>query len=175
MRPLLTLKGGRLLLLLLSSYFEGVSHRPPREFMALILFSYVVSVCWLTGKPGADKKSDNQKRPLLSAQQKKIDGRVESFSDRREEVCLSLLECIQQEIWFFKDFFSLQQKRIFLSDWFFLLLKHFNDPKGILDFFFYAFMLWMVTVKLWNFPENYVLHTEAKCPKWFFLAWKFKF
>ena len=74
--------------------------------MALILFSYVVSVCWLTGKPGADKKSDNQKRPLLSAQQKKIDGRVESFSDRREEVCLSL-QCIQQEIWFFKDFFPL--------------------------------------------------------------------
>lgn len=66
-------------------------------------------------------------------------------------------------------------ERIFLSDWFFLLLKHFNDPKGILDFFFYAFMLWMVTVKLWNFPENYVLHTEAKCPKWFFLARKFKF
>ena len=39
----------------------------------------------------SDKKSDNQKRPLLSVRMdqmrerwKKIDGRVESFSDRRE-------------------------------------------------------------------------------------------
>ena len=102
MRPLLTLKE---LLLSLTSKASVIAPRanlwPPHP-----LLPSVVSVCWLTGKPGADKKSDNQKRPLLSAQQKKIDGRVESFSDRREEVCLSL-QCIQQEIWFFKDFFPL--------------------------------------------------------------------
>ena len=39
MRPLLTLKE-----LLLSSYFEGVSHRPPREFMALILSASLTSL-----------------------------------------------------------------------------------------------------------------------------------